>query len=245
MAKATDAIIFLGPTVPRRDARAALDAEYRPPVGHGDVWRALEARPRVIGVIDGLFEHVPAVWHKELLEAMAEGVHVFGASSMGALRAAELHPFGMRGVGRIFEAYRDGLWLDDDEVAITHGPAETGWVTLCEPMANVRFTLEAALAAGVIDLTEKAALTETAKAIHYVDRTWRAVMAAAELPEDRRARALAWLTENRIDQKRADALEMLAAIRAFLATDPGPMQPGFILERTDLAEHAKRIALER
>jgi hypothetical protein len=243
MTQGPDAIVFLGPTLPRRAARAALDAEYRPPVGHGDVWRALEARPRVIGVIDGLFEHVPAVWHKELLEAMAAGVHVFGASSMGALRAAELHPFGMRGVGRIFEAYRDGLWLDDDEVAITHGPAETGWVTLSEPMANVRFTLEAALAAGAIDQTEKQALAETAKAIHYVDRTWRAVVAAAGMPEDRRARALTWLTENRIDQKRADALEMLAAIRAFLAADPGPMRPGFIFERTDLAEHAKRIAL--
>ena len=40
---------------------------------------------------------------------MSEGVPVFGAASMGALRAAELHEFGMRGIGRIFEAFRDGV----------------------------------------------------------------------------------------------------------------------------------------
>jgi hypothetical protein len=243
MTTGSDVIVFLGPSLPRSAARAALAADYRPPVAHGDVWRALASRPKVIGVIDGVFEHVPAVWHKELLEAMAEGVHVFGASSMGALRAAELHPFGMRGVGRIFEAYRDGDWLDDDEVAITHGPAETGWVTLCEPMANVRFTLAAALTAGAVDAAEQAALTEAAKSIHYAERDWRAIVATAALPQDRGAAALGWLMANRVDQKRLDALAMLSAIRDFVATDPGPMQPGFLFERTDLAEHAKRIAL--
>jgi hypothetical protein len=245
MTEAPEVVIFLGPTLPRRAARAVLEADYRPPVGHGDVWRALESRPKVIGVIDGVFEHVPAVWHKELLQAMAEGVHVFGASSMGALRAAELHAFGMRGVGRIFEAYRDGHWLDDDEVAITHGPAETGWVTLCEPMANVRFTLEAALAVGAVDARDHAALTGAAKAIHYVDRDWKTIVATADLARERRDPVLAWLQANRVDQKRADAIAMLEAVRDFLTAPPGPMQPGFVFERTDLAEHARRIALAR
>jgi hypothetical protein len=245
MTAVSDVIVFLGPSLPRKAARAILDADYRPPVAHGDVWRAMERRPRVIGVIEGGFEHVPSVWHKELLEAMAEGAHVFGASSMGALRAAELHPFGMRGVGRIFEAYRDGLWLDDDEVAITHGPAETGWVTLCEPMANVRFTLEAASEAGAIDAAEQADLTAAAKSIHYADRTWPTVVAKSGLTAERRTAALTWLRTNRVDQKRIDAMAMLAAIRDFLAADPEPMRPGFVFERTDLAEHAKRIALSR
>jgi hypothetical protein len=40
---------------------------------------------------------------------------------MGALRAAELHTFGMVGVGRVFEGYRDGVYEDDDEVAVVHG----------------------------------------------------------------------------------------------------------------------------
>lgn len=40
------------------------------------------------------------------------------------LRAAELHSFGMEGVGRILESYRDGILTDDDEVALVHGPAD-------------------------------------------------------------------------------------------------------------------------
>jgi len=39
---------------------------------------------------------------------MSRGVHVFGASSMGALRAAELAAFGMVGFGRIYDLFRTG-----------------------------------------------------------------------------------------------------------------------------------------
>ena len=40
------------------------DAAYKVP---GDVWRALEDEPRAIALIDGVFEHVPSVWHHELV----------------------------------------------------------------------------------------------------------------------------------------------------------------------------------
>src|SRR5262249_40432572 len=127
--------IFLGPTLSLRDARNVLDAVYLPPVQQGDVHRALLChRPPAIGIVDGYFQQVPSVWHKEILWAMAQGTHVFGGASMGALRAAELDVFGMRGIGRVFQAYRDGQlspfeaepFEDDDEVAVVHGPPETG-----------------------------------------------------------------------------------------------------------------------
>jgi hypothetical protein len=239
----TDAVIFLGPSAPLRAARAILDADYRPPARHGDVWRVLaERRPRAIGLIDGVFEQVASVWHKELLEAMAEGVHVFGASSMGALRAAELHAFGMRGVGRVFEAFRDAVWTDDDEVALVHGPAETGYVGLCEPMANVRFTLEAARTAGVLDDDDAARTVEAAKAMFYPDRTWTALLAGAPLAADRRDALAAWLPAGRVDQKRADALALLSEIGGFLAADPPPFRATFALEATNLAAHARARA---
>src|SRR4051794_26348046 len=93
-------VAFIGPTISVDDARAELacECEFRPPVGQGDVTRAVADRPDVIAIVDGYFERVPAVWHKEILWAMAEGIHVFGSSSMGALRAAELADFGMVGV---------------------------------------------------------------------------------------------------------------------------------------------------
>src|SRR6185437_13385815 len=99
----------LGPTLPLADARAELDAVYLPPVAQGDVYRVTRLQPDAIGIVDGYFDRVPAVWHKEILWAMSCGIPVFGSASMGALRAAELAAFGMEGVGAIFEAYRDGV----------------------------------------------------------------------------------------------------------------------------------------
>ncbi|RUX68847.1 hypothetical protein EN904_03020 [Mesorhizobium sp. M7A.F.Ca.CA.001.07.2.1] len=59
----------------------------------------LEGR-KVIGLIDGLFESGPAVWHKEILFALDAGCRLLGAASMGALRAAECWQFGMIGIGK-------------------------------------------------------------------------------------------------------------------------------------------------
>ena len=130
------AIVFSGPSVSREAVTALEGMEWRPPVSQGDVYRAAKTSPRVIAIIDGFFDSVPSVWHKEILWAMSRGIHLFGASSMGALRAAELHQFGMRGVGEIFEKYRDGTLEDDDEVAVLHGPAELGYTPLSVPMVN-------------------------------------------------------------------------------------------------------------
>src|SRR5690349_19772488 len=102
MAGAMNAIIFAGPSLPPK-LRPAADRslEWRPPVRQGDLYRAALARPGIIGIIDGYFEVVPTVWHKEILWAMAEGIHVYGAASLGALRAAELDTFGMKGIGGV------------------------------------------------------------------------------------------------------------------------------------------------
>ena len=91
------AYVFTGPTLSPEEARAVWDINYLPPAAHGDVYRVALRRPTAIGIIDGYFEGVPSVWHKEILWAMSQGTHVFGSASMGALRAAELDRFGMTG----------------------------------------------------------------------------------------------------------------------------------------------------
>ena len=70
---------------------------------------AVSAGATVIGIVDGYFEYVAPVWHKEILYALSSGCTVLGAASMGALRACECAAFGMRGIGRIFEDYREGV----------------------------------------------------------------------------------------------------------------------------------------
>ncbi len=211
------AYVFVGPTLKPQEVAAILpDAICLPPVAQGDVYRAARTHPRAIGIIDGFFSGAPSVWHKEILWALAEGVPVFGSASMGALRAAELHAFGMRGVGRIFQAYVDGDLEDDDEVAVVHGPPETGYVAASEPMVNIRATLERARADGVISETLGAELEAAAKAMYFPRRTWPALMkvvAGQSGVEAELGRLKAWLPGGAVDQKREDALEMLAAMR--------------------------------
>ena len=207
-----DAIVFTGPTMDASDAAARLDAEYRGPAAQGDVARAVREGPRAIGIIDGYFENVPAVWHKEILWAIQSGIAVYGAASMGALRAAELEPFGMIGVGRIFERYRSGELEDDDEVALLHADARLKFRPLTEPLINVRFTMERAAAEGVASRECAAKVVGAAQSLFYKERDYLAILGrAAEVGVAREdIEALrTWLPAGRIDRKRADAIEML------------------------------------
>ena len=227
-------VVFLGPTLSRRDAEAVLAASYLPPVRQGDVYRVVrDAAPRAIGIIDGGFLDVASVWHREILWALSQGVHVFGAASMGALRAAELDGFGMRGVGRIHAAYRDGCWPgydeafeDDDEVAVIHAPPEASGLPLSDAMVDLRDTLLAAEAAGIIDRPGRDALTHAMKRLHFADRTFARLADAAG-----DAAVARWLTANQVRRKRLDAIAMLEAMQVFLAEDPPPFQAAFRFER--------------
>jgi hypothetical protein len=225
-------VVFTGPTLSAADAAAELDARYLPPAAQGDVYRATLRRPRAIGIVDGYFERVPSVWHKEILSALSQGIHVFGAASMGALRAVELAPFGMRGVGWVYEAYRSGRLEADDEVAVAHGPAESGYRTSSEALVNVRRTLERAEREGVVSAATRAAVVRAARELYYPDRAYPRFLADAERAGAARSEldALrAWLPSGRVDQKRDDAIAMLREMRETLrARRPPP--PRFAVE---------------
>ena len=208
--------VFAGPTLPAGEIARTGNFVCLPPVAQGDCYRAAQRRPRAIGIIDGYFSGAPSVWHKEILWAISQGVPVFGSASMGALRAAELHAFGMRGVGRIFEAFRDGALEDDDEVAVVHGPAELDYLAASEAMVNIRATLARAEADSVVSLGSRRALEAFAKSLFFPQRSWETLLEAAVargVGEAERDGLGDWLPRGRIDQKRLDALEMLAAMQ--------------------------------
>ena len=236
--------VFIGPSITQDDARQELAATYLPPVSEGDIIRlATSEKPRAIGIIDGYFENVPSVWHKEILYAMKRGIHVFGAASMGALRAAELHPFGMEGIGAIFEAYRDGRIEDDDEVAVIHGPAELGYPALSEAMVNIRRTLSDALAQEVIGQASYQRLEELAKALPYKDRSYANLMnLGREYGLDRHdIEAFSfWLPTGRADQKREDAILLLRTMRQRMKAEAPPKNVIYHFEHTTLWERALR-----
>lgn len=238
--------VFLGPTLAVADARAELDAVYLPPVSAGDVCRLGRKRPRAIGIVDGYFEGVPAVWHKEIMWIMECGVHVFGSASTGALRAAELDSFGMRGVGWIYQAFRDGSLERDDEVAVSHGAGREGYRALSEAMVNIRRTLQAAQHEEIISDATREVLTATGTALFYHDRTWPALleMGKARGADPAELSALRqWLPAGRIDQQATDAVAMLREMRGFLATSPAPQRVRWTMANTTRWEAAKRRAV--
>jgi hypothetical protein len=137
---------------------------------------------------------------------------VLGAASMGALRAAELHPYGMIGVGTIFEWYRDGTIDGDDEVAVWHGCEEDGFRPLSEPLVNIRATLQRAVADGYLDAEEAQALTDCAKQLHYPERSYRRLLWAPLLKgcsEHDRAKLALYFATQAVDQKKLDVLAVL------------------------------------
>lgn len=230
--------VYLGPSLPRAEAQALLPAVYLDPIAMGDLYTLVRTRARAgdrVAIIDGLFEQVPAVWHKEILYAIEQGVAVYGASSMGALRAAELHVFGMRGVGRIFEAYRDLLIEDDDEVAVAHATRDQGYRALSTAMVSIRFGLERLRRDGAISIDQHDLLRDYAKEQHYNVRSWADTYAYAlriGLGDDVLA-ALRALAEQP-DAKAQDAMSLLCQLAAPDDAHDASPAPAFVLEQTGL-----------
>jgi len=229
------AYVFTGPTLSAQEARGELEAVYLPPAAQGDVYRIACKRPRAIGIIDGYFERVPAVWHKEILWAMKEGIHVFGSASMGALRAAELAPFGMEGVGKIFQAFSDGILEDDDEVAVVHAPQEQGYRPSSVAMVDIRATLASAERQRALSSKTRKCLEQVAKSLFYPDRRYDQILARARslgLSVQEIEALESWLPEGEVHQKREDALEMLRLMRQRLARDSGGKEVHYCFEHT-------------
>lgn len=231
-------VIFTGPSLRPSAARELWpDATVVGPVGRGDVYRLIGADlPDAIGIIDGYFDQRLSVWHKEILWALAHGVPVYGAASMGALRAVELESFGMVGVGRVFEWFRTGFLQDDDEVAVTHDTEERGYTLRSDPVVNIRATLERASHAGVIPQSLNDRLVALAKRQFYPERTLRGLVPLARtqgLDCSELSDLSAWLEAgNAMDQKRDDAVLLIERMR-----DEGPRAatpPSFVFEYTEV-----------
>ena len=226
--------VFAGPSLDRADA-SVPGITYLPPAAEGDLYRAARQGPRAIGLIDGYFEAQPAVWHKEILWAMSQGIHVFGAASMGALRAAELWSFGMQGAGLIYRAYRRGVLIDDAEVAVLHGPPELGYPSVTEALVNVRANLSRARAAGMLATEPRRLVLQAAESIYYKDRTWERILAEAVrngVAAEEAAALKMWLKANSFDLKRRDAGSLVRLVKDRAGTFDQPLQVSYEFEDT-------------
>lgn len=207
-------ILFAGPSLPDAAALCVKNIDVRPPAAHGDVLAATREGAKAIGIVDGNFEHVAPIWHKEILHALDQGIAVFGAASMGALRAAECNAFGMVGIGRIYQDYASGRRMDDADVALLHGPAELGYPALSLPLVNVEATLDRLEREKTVEKHDILTLRIAAATLFYKERTWSAIVDRAKTALDRTA-LLQLLLATTVDQKRTDALTLLHILDTF------------------------------
>ena len=240
-------VVFVGPSLGRADVLAALpDAEVAPPAAQGDLHAATLDGAQTIVLVDGVFHAVRSVWHKEILAALAHGVRVIGAASVGALRAAECAAFGMEPIGIIARAYLAGQRTSDADVAVAHADASAEFRALSEAQVNVEASLATAVHAAELSPADASALADLSRHRFYAQRTWAWLLAEARRRNLLESVVLdrfgSWLPGNIVDQKAIDAREAVEA-----AARPAPVQPErtWSLARTGYWEAAEAEIIER
>ena len=199
-------VIFSGPSLRYDDIDPMI--ERHPPACCGDLARLLDDPPAAVGLIDGCFEVAPTVWHKEIIDLIAAGTTVYGAASIGALRAAELGDHGMIGIGVIHALYQAGWIARDDAVMLSHAPAELD----DRPLTVALVDAEYALLCIALDPSERRMLQRIVRTTHYADRTWPACLAAYARRTGRAASMTPRAMEIMPSLKRADALLLLRVL---------------------------------
>lgn len=204
-------VVTAGPTISAAEIRAVVStAEVVPPISFGQALGYGLRHGDALLIVDGLFFQHAAVRHKELLTLIDDGVRVIGSSSMGALRAAELHPFGMEGYGWVFEGYRDGLLEADDEVGMVHGEPGDGYPVFVDALVNMRHTVVEAVKTGVLAAPVANQVIEAARATPFTLRTWERLLADVGTPDP--GEVAGQLRNLRVDIKHTDALLALGQI---------------------------------
>lgn len=206
-------VIYTGLSLSFEDAKKMLDAEYLPPVKRGDIYELLEKRDdiEIIGIIDGVFHQSPAVAHKEILEALKQNITVVGGSSMGALRACELYPFGMIGVGNIFEDYKKGVIESDDDVAVSLNP-ET-YEQMSESWINMKYNFEFAVEDNIITQSQCNELLKIAKDTYYPKRSFNYVIKKSSLNDNEKTELINYIHSKQFDIKNQDAKKVIEYIK--------------------------------
>lgn len=192
------------------DSSEDIEVIYKRPIQRGDIAIALKEHADIIAIIDGVFHQNSAVGHKEILNALDNGVKVYGASSMGALRASELDTLGMIGIGYCYEQYANGIIDSDDEVAVMLDNETLEPLSI--PLINMRYVFENAVAENIITETEKEDLISISKKTFYPKRNYAQTLAESNLNNDKKDKLIDFIRKSK-DIKKEDAKKLLEHVK--------------------------------
>ena len=209
-------ILYTGLSLSFDDAKKILDSDenntviYKRPIKRGDLNQALNENPDIIGIIDGAFHQNSAVGHKEILNVMNRGIKVYGASSMGALRASELDTLGMVGIGYVYKQYATGKVASDDDVAVMLDSESLE--ALSEPLINMDYVFTNAVSENIITSQEKDELIRIAKSTFYPKRNYAQTLSESSLDNDKKSKLIDFIRISP-DIKKEDAKELIKTIK--------------------------------
>ena len=121
-------VVFGGPSLSLTD-KDCSDMEFRPPIKFGDLTDLIDTQRPVL-ITDGLFGSYLSITTRECIDFLDSGGQLLGASSMGALRAADCLYNGMVGVGHVYHGYHLGHFTSDADVAVKYDPTGTIEMTI-------------------------------------------------------------------------------------------------------------------
>lgn len=205
--------IYTGLSISFEEAKSILNAKYYPPIKRGDIDKLLleEDDIEIIGIIDGVFHQSPAVSHKEILKALKQDITVVGGASMGALRACELYPYGMIGIGNIFNDYKNGVIDSDDDVSVALNPDTLE--QLSQPWINLKYNFDNAKKDNIITQKEEDELLEIAKNTYYPKRSFEYTIKNSSLSQESITTLINYIKNNKIDIKHDDARKVIEYIK--------------------------------
>lgn len=212
-------IVFLGPSLKLDKARQIINAEFKPPAKKGDfINLSLISDTRKVVLIDGVFfQDYPPTPIEVFQVIRKSNFKVYGASSIGALRAVELEKFGMKGIGKIFELFKKNIINSDDEIAVTF---DSNYNLISEAMIDIRYNIFLAWKHKIIDKETKQSMIKIAKRIYFPYRSYDNIIAKSlDLFPSHRISILKfreYICSNRVSLKELDALKTLRYISSLL-----------------------------
>jgi len=181
-----------------------------PPIKRKDLQADINEGFHIVGIIDGEFLQNLAVAPNEIMDAIRCGVKIYGASSMGALRAAELKDYGMLGCGEVFKHICAQQYFNDDHLGqIFYSDSVHASLPFVDFLLAIR-NLKNKIAPKDIKFLEI-----SYQDLHFSERSLKSlsILCRESVRRNKLLNALSLIEKNIVQAKKQDGIELLKLIK--------------------------------